>query len=93
MCHVICFPQSGKVMFNSCDQVQMKLTQLELNSVRLVTTGTECIGECVRGAECIGEGVRGTECIGEGVRGAECIGECVRGAECIGEGVSVRGEG
>ena len=33
----------GRVIFNSCDQVQMKLTQLELNSVRLLTT-TECIG-------------------------------------------------
>ena len=27
----------GKVIFDSCDQVQMKLTQLELNSARLVT--------------------------------------------------------
>ena len=34
----------GKVIFNSCDQVQMKLTLLELNSVRL-TASTECIGE------------------------------------------------
>jgi len=33
----------GRVIFNSCDQVQMKLTQLELNSVRLLTT-TDCIG-------------------------------------------------
>lgn len=33
----------GKVIFNSCDQVQMKLTQLELNSVRLVTSA-DCIG-------------------------------------------------
>ena len=31
-------------MFSSCDQVQMKLTQLELNSVRLVTSA-ECVGE------------------------------------------------
>lgn len=37
----------GRVIFNACDQVQMKLTQLELNSVRLVTNG-DCIGEgCV----------------------------------------------
>ena len=36
----------GRVIFNSCDQVQMKLTQLELNSVRLLTT-TECIGEFI----------------------------------------------
>ena len=28
----------GKVIFSSCDQVQMKLTQLELSSVRLVTS-------------------------------------------------------
>ena len=35
------------MIFNACDQVQMKLTQLELNSVRLVTNG-DCIGEgCV----------------------------------------------
>ncbi|CAI7992035.1 hypothetical protein GBAR_LOCUS905, partial [Geodia barretti] len=33
----------GKVMFSSCDQVQMKLTQLELNSVRLVSS-SNCIG-------------------------------------------------
>ena len=31
-------------MFSSCDQVQMKLTQLELNSVRLVTN-VECVGK------------------------------------------------
>jgi hypothetical protein len=30
-------------MFSSCDQVQMKLTQLELNSVRLVSS-SNCIG-------------------------------------------------
>lgn len=36
----------GRVTFNACDQVQMKLTQLELNSVRLVTNG-DCIGEGV----------------------------------------------
>ena len=28
----------GKVIFNSCDQVQMKLTQLELSSVCLSTS-------------------------------------------------------
>lgn len=28
----------GKVIFGSCDQVQMKLTQLELSSVRLITS-------------------------------------------------------
>ena len=36
--------EGGRVLFSSCDQVQMKLTQLELNSVRLVTSA-ECIGE------------------------------------------------
>ena len=30
--------EGGKIIFNSCDQVQMKLTQLELNSVRLLTS-------------------------------------------------------
>lgn len=29
---------SNKVIFYSCDQVQMKLTQLELSSVRLITS-------------------------------------------------------
>ena len=29
--------EGGRIIFNSCDQVQMKLTQLELNSIRLVT--------------------------------------------------------
>ncbi|KAL5503631.1 hypothetical protein EMCRGX_G010609 [Ephydatia muelleri] len=30
--------EGGRIIFNSCDQVQMKLTQLELNSIRLLTT-------------------------------------------------------
>ena len=34
----------GRVIFNSCDQVQMKLTQLELSSTRM-NTSAECIGE------------------------------------------------
>lgn len=36
----------GRVIFNACDQVQMKLTQLELNSLQLATT-SECVGTCV----------------------------------------------
>ncbi len=36
----------GRVIFNACDQVQMKLTQLELNSLRLVTN-SECVGACL----------------------------------------------
>ena len=31
-------------MFSSCDQVQMKLTQLELNTSKLATNG-ECLGK------------------------------------------------
>ena len=30
--------EGGRIIFNSCDQVQMKLTQLELNSIRMLTT-------------------------------------------------------
>ena len=36
----------GKVIFSSCDQVQMKLTQLELSSVRLITS-SDSLGELV----------------------------------------------
>ena len=32
------------MIFNSCDQVQMKLTQLELTTSRLATTA-ECLGK------------------------------------------------
>ena len=40
----------GRVIFNSCDQVQMKLTQLELSTSKLATN-----------AECLGKGERERE--------------------------------
>ena len=66
----------GRVIFNSCDQVQMKLTQLELNSVRLLTT-TECIGRFTVPKDKVNNGVpsfttlgvrRGSGGGGEGLR-------------------------
>ena len=51
-------------MFSSCDQVQMKLTQLELNSSKLATNA-ECLGK--RGREREREG--GREGTGERQRG------------------------
>ena len=35
---------NGKVMFTSCDQVQMKLTHMEMNSTRLITCSNS-VGE------------------------------------------------
>ena len=40
----------GRVIFNSCDQVQMKLTQLELTTSRLATSA-ECLGKRERERE------------------------------------------
>ena len=44
-------------MFSSCDQVQMKLTQLELNSSKLATNA-ECLGKRGREGEREREGGR-----------------------------------
>ena len=47
-------------MFSSCDQVQMKLTQLELNSSKLATNA-ECLGKRGREGEREREGGKGRE--------------------------------